>query len=346
MKYFTNGTAVILGLVFLFLLGIDGTKTVSAQDHSVARMWNEAHLNSIRHSRARPPMHARNLFHASIAMYDAWAIYDPIAEPWLIGNTVGTYTSPFEGVIIPENSVELKAAQEEAISYAMYRFIKQRFANEPGTYTHIYPYIDSLMISLGYDPSFTSTAYLGGTPAQLGNYIATQLQSFGLVDGSNMANDHINQYYDEINPDLFTENPGNPTLIDPNKWQPLTLEAFIDQNGNPLPNSPEAMGVEWGNVIPFSCTEEQKSITVDGDDTWVTYFDNNIGPPQIDVNNPAGMDSFFKWGHMMVPIWQSHLDSNDGVYIDASPASMGNVPIESYPHTFEEYQAFYDLYNG
>ena len=44
--------------------------------HSVARAWNEALLNAIRNDYARPTVHARNLFHASIAMYDAWAAFD------------------------------------------------------------------------------------------------------------------------------------------------------------------------------------------------------------------------------------------------------------------------------
>ena len=35
---------------------------------SVARLWNEALLNSIRMDYARPTVHARNLFHTSIAM--------------------------------------------------------------------------------------------------------------------------------------------------------------------------------------------------------------------------------------------------------------------------------------
>ena len=41
--------------------------------HSVARIWNEATLPSIRHDWARPTVHARNLWHTSALMYDAWA---------------------------------------------------------------------------------------------------------------------------------------------------------------------------------------------------------------------------------------------------------------------------------
>ena len=42
----------------------------AAAQHSVARQWNEALLAAIRIDFARPTVHARNLFHTSIALYD------------------------------------------------------------------------------------------------------------------------------------------------------------------------------------------------------------------------------------------------------------------------------------
>ena len=74
----------------------------SAQQ-SVARRWNEVLLQAIREDFARPPVHARNLFHTSIALYDAWAAYDTIAETYLLGKTVGNYTCTFDGVPRPAN---------------------------------------------------------------------------------------------------------------------------------------------------------------------------------------------------------------------------------------------------
>ena len=47
---------------------------------SVARQWNEAMLNAIRHDFARPTVHARNLYHVSVAMWDAWAVYSADAD--------------------------------------------------------------------------------------------------------------------------------------------------------------------------------------------------------------------------------------------------------------------------
>ena len=50
---------------------------------SVARRWDDALLNAIRRSLPNPPVHARNLFHLSVAMWDAWAAYDATASGYL-----------------------------------------------------------------------------------------------------------------------------------------------------------------------------------------------------------------------------------------------------------------------
>ena len=45
----------------------------SHPEWTVARRWDEALLDAIRRSLPNPPVHARNLFHTSVAMWDAWA---------------------------------------------------------------------------------------------------------------------------------------------------------------------------------------------------------------------------------------------------------------------------------
>src|SRR5260370_19539511 len=62
-------------LFFLVLLGILTVSPASASQ-SIARVWDEQNLSAIRIDAANPPVHARNLFHLSAAMYDAWAAYD------------------------------------------------------------------------------------------------------------------------------------------------------------------------------------------------------------------------------------------------------------------------------
>ena len=91
----------------------------SQNDHSIARQWNEVLLEGIRHDQARPTVHARNLFHSSIVMFDAIAVYDVNAEPFLLGATWGGHTIPFYGVVPPSSQEESIELSEVAINYAM-----------------------------------------------------------------------------------------------------------------------------------------------------------------------------------------------------------------------------------
>lgn len=57
-------------LLFTIIILIFPVSIYSQQ--SVARQWNEVLLEAIREDFARPTIHARNLFHTSVAIYDAW----------------------------------------------------------------------------------------------------------------------------------------------------------------------------------------------------------------------------------------------------------------------------------
>ena len=150
------------------LIGLLLASTTNAQEHSVARRWNDALLANIKKDFARPPIQARNLFHVSAAMYDAWAAYSPNVDPWLLGRTRGGCTCGFDGVALPN---DIDAACTEAVSFAAFRLIRHRFQNSPGAATTLPP-LDDLMDSLGYDRTNTSLDYVRGGPAELGNYIA------------------------------------------------------------------------------------------------------------------------------------------------------------------------------
>ena len=56
-------------------------QTPDARSPSVGRAWNDVLLEAIRNDFARPTVHARNLFHISAAMYDAWS-----RLPWLFSS--------------------------------------------------------------------------------------------------------------------------------------------------------------------------------------------------------------------------------------------------------------------
>lgn len=315
--------------------------SLSAQTHhSVARQWNEALLNGIRGDFARPTVHARNLFHFSLAMYDAWAAYDTVARPYLLGNTVGGINTPFNGVPRP---ADVQKAREEAISYAAYRLIKYRFRNSPGA-ARTEARIDSMMTAMGYSTDFTSLNYAEGKPAALGNYIAQSLIIFGLQDGANEENGYINQYYQPVNPPLVIKFPGNPSVVDPNRWQPLTLDVFIDQNGNVIPfNTPPFLSPEWGNVIPFSLTEDDLTVYQRDGHDYKVYHDPGP-PPYLDTTAVGGLSEEYKWTFSLVSTWSSHLTSDDGVMWDVSPAGIGNN--DWLPTTWEEYHDFYDFLGG
>lgn len=87
-------------LLLVLFLCAGATTSLQAQ-HSVARQWNEALLDAIRVDVGRPTVHARNLFHTSVAMYDAWAAYDQVADTYFLGKTVDGFTCSFDGISIP-----------------------------------------------------------------------------------------------------------------------------------------------------------------------------------------------------------------------------------------------------
>jgi hypothetical protein len=141
------------------------------QPHSIARVWREMMLFSIRRDLARPTIHARNLYHTSAAMYDAWAAYDTTADQ-VIHQEKLTAADPAE-------------ARRIAISYTMYRLLQHRFQFSPGVFT-IFPALDQLMADQGLDPWYFGTD--GDDPASLGNRIAQSYIDYGIADGANEAN--------------------------------------------------------------------------------------------------------------------------------------------------------------
>ena len=318
----------------------------SEADVSVARRWNELVLQSIRHDYARPTVHARNLFHISAAMYDAWASYTTQEVPWLLGRTQAGYecdwkdrpSVPRDG---PEpEDPEVEADREEAISYAAYRIIMHRFRASPDTGS-IRRDANTLMSYLDYDIGITTASWESEDPAELGNHIAACYIAMGYEDGSNERADYANEHYVPVNPPLRPEEPGNPDIVDLARWQPLALEEFIDQSGNPAVEQPEHLSPEWGQVWPFALRSADLTIHQrDGYDYWV-YHDP--GPPPTLENTYAAE---YRWGFELVSIWGSHLAYDDGVMWDISPASIGN--IQEYPEStdVEAYRAFYDLYGG
>ena len=111
MRAFVRGRGI--GLAAAMAVTLAGAGSAFAE-HSVAREWNETILQSIRLDLVRPPVQARNLFHLSMGMYDAWAAYDAAAQGYFFHEKVA--------------ATDTVAAQNEAVSYAAYRILLHRFA--------------------------------------------------------------------------------------------------------------------------------------------------------------------------------------------------------------------------
>lgn len=309
-------------------------------DQSMARYWTEIMLQSIREDFARPPVQARNLFHFSAVMYDAWAAYDSVARPYMLGNRIGNYYVPFEGVPKPAN---VQAAREEAMSYAVFRLLSFRFRNSPNR-TVTLTRLNNTMANLKYDIAYTGVDYKSGKPADLGNYIGQQMIQMGLQDGSNEINNYVVRFYKPVNPPMQPEFPGVSGLRDPNRWQPLALEGAIDQNGNPIPALQVFQSPEWGYTQPFALPVAERKELKRDEFVFPIYYDP--GPFPTIQEDGKGLSDEYKWQFSLVLAWSSHLDPRDGVVWDISPASIGNTDAATYPKTWAEYHSFYDFAKG
>ncbi len=266
---------------------------------SVARTWDEEALAAVRIDLPRPPVHARNLFHLSVAMWDAWAAYDAVA---------GQYQHH-------ERRASQDVARDRAtsISFAAYRLLRHRYAlsvSAAATRQHL----DDRMAALGLDVAYTSTT--DATAAALGNRVAATVIAANLADGANESINYADPTYAPVNDPLVVKIAG-ADMVNPNRWQPLALDVMIGQNGIPIPGKVQIfVGPQWGNVTPFAITRPSPSDA---------YLDPGP-PPQVDgLGGPS--DLLFKERILDVLNYASQLTIDDGVRIDISPASMGNSTL-------------------
>lgn len=308
----------------LFIGALIVTRSAPATE-TVARIWNEQLLHAISIDTARPTVHARNLFHLSTAMYDAWAAYDSTAQQYVHHEVA---TSP-----------NIDSARDEAISYAAYNIILHRFVTGPagvgpGRAATVVD-IRNQMAALGYDPDFTTT--IGNSPAALGNRIAQSVINHGLADGSNEVGRYatpVGQFV-PVNPPLTFENPGT-VMSDPNRWQPLHfLGNRIDQFGTPIFESTQRhLTPFWGAVTPFAMSSADRSANG-------VYHDQGLPPG---LNLPS--ESQFKSDALEVIRLSSYLDPNDGVMIDISPATRGNTPHAPFTESYDQAGYTVNPYTG
>jgi hypothetical protein len=288
-------TGAVLGVTRPWEEKAPACPPVAEPTQSVARRWDDALLDAIRRALPNPPVHARNLFHLSVAMWDAWATYDTTASGYLFKEKLHA------------NPCDVRAARNEAISYAAYRVLSARFVKAVGADRSLSQFAD-LMDELSYPTTMTDTE--GDTPAAVGNRIAKAVLEYGLSDGSNEANGYAATDYKSVNPPLIVALP-EITVVDPNRWQPLQIEYLVSQNGIVLPSGVQtAVGPHWGHVTSFAIPP--------GGPSGVPFDPG--APPRL---GDASTDALFKTQAVEVIRDSSMLDASSDTMLDISPAVIG-----------------------
>jgi hypothetical protein len=291
-----RGLAFFLATVWLL------TGERLAAEESIARTWNEEILAAIRIDKPNPPVHARNLFHLAVGMYDAWAAYDTIAIGYI----------HHERVVADD----IAAARREAISYAAYRILSARYKGSANAVT-TYVALGRRMALLGYPTKNNNT--IGNSPAAVGNRIAADILAWGLSDGCNQGRGYDDTLYSNPQPPMAVlkagvpQGGGVPFATDPNRWQPLTFDIALTQNGLIADKSQKFIGVTWLSACPFALERTDKA------QPWI----NSGGPARLG----AKTDAIYKQGALSVLCDSSRL--NSGVMIDISPgvAGQGNSSL-------------------
>jgi hypothetical protein len=260
---------------------------------SIARRWNEQLLNAVRRDTPRPGVHARNLFHASVAMWDAWSAYDSAARGYVSQDKV-------------KNGDE--ADREAAISYAAYRVLSHRYSSAVGGPTS-QACFDAFMAKLGYDPADTDDS--GDSASALGNRIGSAVIEAFAEDGANEAANYADPegFVPDV-PSLVVDRPGTTTK-DPMVWQRLVLAKAETQNGIAVDAGAQGyIGGQWGNVTPFALERPE------------------AGAPYLDIGSPpTRLDDELVEQVVDLIRRSAELDVTDDTVIDISPATVGNNPL-------------------
>ncbi len=199
----------------------------AAAGGSAVLQWNLAALQAIQAGHLGPPMVARALAVLHTCIYDAWALYDPVAAP--------VYAPPSlrqpEAQRTPENVLQ-------AVNAAAYAALIDLFPTEQASFT-------ALLTALGGSPAPPGAT--PGSAAEIGTLCAAAVLDARHGDGSNQLGDlHPGTYsdytgYEPINtPDA---------IVDPDHWQPLRLPD--GQGGSTVQ---QYIGPHWGLVTPFALT--------------------------------------------------------------------------------------------
>ncbi|MCC7075115.1 MAG: vanadium-dependent haloperoxidase [Deltaproteobacteria bacterium] len=264
---------------------------------SMARRMREQLLNAIRRDIPNPPVHARNIFHTSAAIWDAWAAYDDSARGVFFTERV-----PTAGIS------DVEAERETAIAYAAYRVLRHRYAEAQGAAV-TRNCLDDFMALLALDPEDARVE--GDDAIAVGNRVGQAVIDAGRDDGANEEGGYVDTTgWAPANPPCVVDRPGT-VLDDPNHWQQLNLALAETQNGIVLDTTVQPyLGAHWRGVTPFALAR-------DPDTGWYS------APGDL----PSLDDARLVDEVVEVIRVTAELDADDATTIDISPGARGNNPL-------------------
>jgi hypothetical protein len=278
---------------------------------STAREWNELALAAIRRDVPAPTIHARTLLHTTMAVWDAWAAYDP-AVPGLV-------------VDVAASASDVDAARDVAMSVAAHRVLSARYRDRDGA-SDTLPALDALLAARCVPPDHPAT---GDSPAALGARIGEAVLAAALDDGANEAGGYAPpDRFAPVNPPLVVADgagadpgagPGAEGMadeVDVDRWQPLQLDRMITQNGIPVDGTvQESITPHWGFVRAVALGDPgPDGLPVDP------------GPPPRLADGGAARAELLAAVVEVLEL-SARLDPAASRTIDASPASLGANPL-------------------
>ncbi len=344
-----------MGKILLILVLCWCSSGVSAQsvldEPNPSLFWSKLYLEAIRNDGFGPTVHARNMYHISAVLYDAWLVYEPSkGTPLFLGKTVKDFDFNFDGF---EPVGDRDSAMLVTMNYAVFHLLKLRFSEYSSKVRVMDNWIFA-MEGIGLNPGYSNSDYSNGSPAALGVYLAELMYEFGLQEGAGDDQGYEGPGVSPANPILRPNNPGNKALKDVNRWQPLSVRSYIDEKGWDstlldwnlllIPSSDDFLTPHWGILQPFAIPEkDQKIMSREGTDFKV-HNDPGL-PPQISTVDSLDFFAEYQWNFSLVASWSGHNDPADPTMIDISPSAIG--PTNGMlPTTFEEYQQFFDYTHG
>ena len=204
-------------------------KPVQGWEATGPAFWIELQLDLIRRDRPMPTVHARNLFHVSAAMHDAWAAFDPQV-----------------GSMLTDQPTDLPAEDRLvriAVGHAALTMLQHRYAltNRDGLALLKF---ERTIRDHGLRDSLEG---LDAQAAALGTRIAQSIIEMSLDDGSNELGRYLNNTtYRPVNAPIDPWQSGTE-LKDPDRWQQIIVYGRSQRPATP----------QWSSVRPFAISRAE-----------------------------------------------------------------------------------------